>query len=135
MALTIRRDGRRGLVIVAVVGMAIALAGCATSDSDLDDSGIEIDLSGAGSNRLDASSCVNVAAAAALRDDGDSIPRLVIRVDSGEQTSPTESTYEFSGVTSAVAESQVDYAWTCTVDVNPEDGQLVASITSFERVG
>lgn len=134
MALRVRRLRSRGLVVVAVVGMAIALAGCAASDSELDDSDIEVDLSGAGSNGLEASSCVNVAALGALRDDGDSIPRLVVRVDHGEQTSAPEATYEFSGVTSAIDENRVDYAWTCTVDVSPEDGQLVASIKSFERV-
>lgn len=135
MALTSRRLSRRGLAVAAVAGIAIAFAGCAASDSELDDSDIEVDLSGAGSNDLEAASCVNVAALAALRDDGDSLPRIVIRVDHGEQTSPTESTYAFSGVTSAIDESQVDYVWTCVVDVSPEDGQLVASITSFERVG
>lgn len=66
MAVTVRRNSRRGLGVVAVVGMAIALAGCSASDSELDDSGIEIDFSGAGSDRIDASGCVSVASSAAL---------------------------------------------------------------------
>lgn len=101
MALTIRRLSCRMLLAAAVAGIVIVLAGRVASNSDLDDSDIEVDLSGAGAHGLEASNCVSLAASAGLRNDGDSIPRLAVRVDRGEQTSAAELMYEFSGVTSA----------------------------------
>lgn len=107
------------------MGLLLTVAGCSTSD-------FEVDVSAVRAYVPQVWSCVTVASAANLRDDTVPVGVIKVRVDSGTQNS-IKSEYYFEGVTMVQQEDWEEYAWTCTVTTDTEAGSLEAKVETFEH--